>query len=66
MKINKQWSWLIWFRIQIASLIGRGTFLNIIETFEIESGLTSHEPDFLKAGDSSLPEVVKSENNLPA
>lgn len=29
-------------------------------------GLTKREPDSLKAGDSCLPDVVKSESNLPA
>lgn len=31
-----------------------------------ERGLTSREPDSLKAGDSCPPDVVKSESNLPA
>jgi hypothetical protein len=29
-------------------------------------GLTQREPDSLKAGESCLPDVVKSESNLPA
>ena len=31
-----------------------------------ETRLTQREPDSLKAGDSCLPAVVKSESNLPA
>lgn len=33
---------------------------------KIVSGRTQREPDSLKAGDSSLPDVMKSESNLPA
>lgn len=33
---------------------------------KLDGGLTPREPDSLKAGDSSLPAVVKSESNLPA
>lgn len=36
MKIKRQWSWIIWLRIQLASLLGRGSFLNIIEIVEVD------------------------------
>lgn len=37
-----------------------------ITTRQLVAHLTKREPDSLKAGDSSLPEIVKSESNLPA
>lgn len=56
-----------WLRVLQRGVISQERYDAIIDRLdEEETHLTKREPDSLKAGDSCLPDVVKSESNSPA